>query len=128
MKFQSGDYFVGDLVRVLPPDALRMLMLEIIKYGGLKNLSSVKELIFKNKLGYYWIAKTPHITGSFYDQYNKAWGFDWGMFGVMPFDFVCTDSCYTENKVKFEKPFDFEATNDLIRIEHLIFTLNPITK
>lgn len=126
--FLPGEYYVGDLVRVLPSDALRMLMSEILKYGGLKNLASIKELVYENEADHYWITKTPHTIGSFYDQNNKGWGFDWGMFGCMSFKWVNACGCHDQNKVYFKDQFDCEATDDLVRIGHLTFTLNPNTK
>lgn len=127
MIFEPGEYYVGDLGYVLPVDDLRTIMFEIMTFGSIRDNHHVRELETSKEsalsnFDYYWIAKTQHKSGCFYDQTGKAWGFDWGMFGCMPFKWVQANGCYEENKVSFSQPFKCELKINVIVIGHLIFS------
>lgn len=128
MIFQPGTYYVGDPGFVLPNDDLRMLfswsMDNNLKTGP-KTLESSYRIEDGNpKWDMYWIAVTPHKRGSVYDKENKAWGFDWKCFGVVPWEWLNTGGDYFENKIEFTEPFECLANDDSITIGHLQFTFN----
>jgi hypothetical protein len=129
MRFKPGTYYVGDPGFVLPNEDLRMLFAQAM-HGGLK--SGPRELIASRRLEEggmlsepYWFAATPNKAGTLYDQDGKGWGFDWGCFGVVPWDWVVSQGSYESNKLKFTEPFECLFTEDNITIGHLHFTLSP---
>jgi hypothetical protein len=128
MKFQPGTYYVGDPGFVLPNEDLRMLFAQAMQ-GGLK--SGPRELVASRRFeeggmvsASYWFAATPHKAGTLYDQDGRDWGFDWGCFGVVPWEWVVTQGSYARNKIEFPEPFVCSFTEGSITIGHLHFTLN----
>jgi hypothetical protein len=92
MTFGPGIYYVGDPGFVLPNNALRMLFANSLHHM-LK--SGVVPILEPHPLengvlitSFYWMAVTPHLAGTFYDQDNTGWGFDWGCFGLVPWEIV----------------------------------------
>jgi hypothetical protein len=47
---------------------------------------------------FYWMAVTPHLAGTFYDQDNTGWGFDWGCFGLVPWEIDGLSSVLRKSK------------------------------
>lgn len=128
MIFKPGTYFVGDLGFVLGLDDLRMLFSEINKHNGIENGCGLRNIVETDFIGSkpekYWVANTPTRSGTFYDQYGKTWGFDWGVFGCIEFKWIVTKANYDENKVIFNEPFNCVVDKDVIKIGHLIFSTN----
>jgi len=128
MIFQPGTYYVGDPGFVLPSDDLRMLFAQLM-HGGLK--SGPRELVtscrFEDQMVYsfYWLAAMPYQAGTIYDQNNQGWGFDWGSFGVVPWEWIDCQGSYESNKIEFTEPFECSFTEDSITIGHLHFTFSP---
>ena len=129
MTFQPGAYYVGDPGFVLPNDDLRMLFAQSM-HGGLK--SGPRELVTSRRFedgqmvcDPYWLAATPHKQGTIYDQDNNGWGFDWGCFGVVPWEWIDCQGSYESNKIEFTEPFECSVTEDSITIGHLHFTFSP---
>lgn len=129
MTFGPGDYYVGDPGFVLPNNPLRMLFADLL-HGKLK--SGIKLIMEPDPVNdslvivsAYWIAVTPHLAGTLYDQDNRAWGLDWGCFGIVPWDCVAYPKPYETNKVTFTEPFTCSFTDDSITIGHFHFTFNP---
>jgi hypothetical protein len=125
--FNDGIYFVGDPGFALPYDDLRNLFDEIMR-GELK--PGKKELVSSYKLtnsefkgSHYWVVPTPHKRGTIYDQNSNGWGFDWGCFGVIPWEWIETKGCYDNNKIEFTEPFECFTTENKITIGHLHFNL-----
>lgn len=133
MKFKPGSYYIGDPVFVLFGDDLRMIFSQILhgkelRYG-IKPLVSTKRFEgTKIVCEPYWIAKTPNLTGTLYSQDGKGWGFDWGMFGCVPYEFIDGQENFVVNKVDFPEEFECSSTDDVINIGHLQFTFNPPVK
>ena len=126
---KAGDYYVGDPGFVLPNDDLRIVFQSF--YLG-KETTGVKELVSSARytdkgiaIDYYWHAVMPHKRGTMYDENNKGVGFDWGLFGCVPWEFVVNQHAYTTQKVFFPEPFTCQATEDEIVIGNLHFTFNP---
>ena len=129
MIFQPGTYYVGDPGFVLGSDDLRSVFYQMIRnkmvYGE-RCLDSSRR--FENGMyvaDFYWMAPTPHPSGTLYDQDNKGWGFDWGCFGVIPWKWIDCQGSYESNKIEFTKPFECSFTEDNITIGHLHFTFSP---
>jgi len=124
MTFEPGTYYIGDPGYVLSSDDLRMLFSELLR-GGLR--SGPRILIGKDQSAnvLYWCAAMPHLEGTLYDQNNKGWGFDWGCFGVVPWEWIENQPSYETHKVEFTEPFQCSFTENSITIGHLHFTFNP---
>jgi hypothetical protein len=129
MTFGPGIYYVGDPGFVLPNNALRMLFANSLHHM-LK--SGVVPILEPHPLengvlitSFYWMAVTPHLAGTFYDQDNTGWGFDWGCFGLVPWEIVACPASYENQKIQFTEPFECSFTEDSITIGHLHFTFNP---
>lgn len=129
MTFQSGIYYIGDPGVVLPPDDLRMLASSLIKNvltpGVHRIVTEDKVKDNKRLCNFYWYATTPSRDGTLYDQDGNGWGFDWGCFGVVPWDWVEFPESYETHKVEFTEQFECSATDDGIKIGHLHFTFEP---
>jgi len=128
--FEPGTYYIGDPGFIFGDDDLRSLFKEIISPQGLQ--SGKKDLIASRIGGLehdffesYFVAKLPHYSGTLYDKDNNGWGFEWGTFGCVPWEWVSNKESYENNKVKFTKPFECSCTEDSVTIGHLHFTLNP---
>jgi hypothetical protein len=129
MKFPPGTYYVGDPGFVLPNEDLRMLFSQVM-HGKLE--PGPRELVNSRRVvgeevvcEPYWLAATPHRAGTLYDQDGKGWGFDWGCFGVVPWEWISCSGSYTPNKIEFPEPFACSFTEESITIGHLQFTFNP---
>ena len=129
MIFQAGTYYVGDPGFILPNDDLRMLFAQIM-HGGLQ--PGPRELVTSRRwegdqliCDPYWLAVTPHRSGTIYDQNNTGWGFDWGCFGVVPWEWIECKGSYESNKIESTEPFKCSFTEDIITIGHLHFTFSP---
>ena len=128
--FPAGVYYVGDPVFVMDADDLRMLFQEALTpqgiQGGGKPLikSVVNHVEGRRKNVSYWVAKTPSVSGTLYDQNGQAWGFDWGVFGCMDYEWSSHQGSYTLNRVEFPEPFICSYTDKSITIGHLHFTVN----
>jgi hypothetical protein len=127
--FGPGNYYVGDVGCVLLPDDLRGLFAEVM-HGGIK--PGVKPLIVSMRYENndwvtdpYWVAVLPTKRGTLYDENNDGWGFDWGVFGVVPCKWIQEKEKFLKNQVEFSKPFTCLFTEDIITIGHLHFTFNP---
>jgi hypothetical protein len=130
MTFEPGTYYIGDPGFIFQDDDLRSLFKEIISPQGLQ--SGKKDFIASRKLGLetdcfypYFVAKLPHYSGTLYDKDNNGWGFEWGAFGCVPWEWVKHKAGYENHKVTFTEPFDCSCTEDSVTIGHLHFTLNP---
>lgn len=131
MTFQPGTYYVGDLGCVLPNDDMRSLCANLMAgtlssgfhllLGSGRHNKNIGKTIYDP----YWYCVTPHQQGTLYDSNNAGWGFDWGVFGVMPWKWVSTESSYESNKIEFTKPFSCSCTDANITIGHLQFTFQP---
>lgn len=127
--FKPGFYYVGDPGYILHNDDLRMLFSELM-HGGIK--PGFKELVISRKVSNgvvvcdkYWASPTQHKHGTLFDQKGKGYGFDWGCFGVVPWEWIELPDSYNEHKIEFSKPFECFANDDSITIGHLHFTFNP---
>jgi len=120
MIFPPGAYYIGDPGFVLPNDDLRMLFSQLMQ-GILR--SGSREFVASR--GVYWFGVTPSKAGTFFDNDNKGWSFDWGCFGVVPWERIECRGSYEANKIEFTEPFECLSTRDSITIGHLHFTLNP---
>lgn len=129
MIFQSGIYYIGDPGAVLPNDDLRMLasslILNVLTTGTNRIISADKTKDNKIPCNFYWYAKTPNRCGTLYDQEGNGWGFDWGCFGVVPWEWVENQSSYEAHKLEFTEPFECSCTDNSITIGHLHFTFEP---
>lgn len=137
MKFnlKPGNYYVGDPAFVLHTDDLRALFIDLFKNqtnpGCLPQ--GYKELVVSRRYdvihGFvcdrYWLAFTPHKQGTLYDQLNNGWGYDWGVFGCVPYEWIEKKDAYTTHKIHFAAEFECSFTEDSITIGHLHFTFNP---
>lgn len=132
MIFQPGAYYVGDPGFVLPNDDLRILFkkihLGLLESGPIGMVTSRRpdnnnNLIMDN----YWIAVTPGLAGTVYDDKGLGWGFEWGGFGVVPWQWAEKPQAQSSltHKVEFAEPFECSCTEDSITIGHLHFTFNP---
>lgn len=130
--FSAGTYFIGDPGMALPYDDLRNLFDEImrneLKSGKKELVSSYKFEGSDLKGSHYWVVATSHKRGTLYDQNGNGWGFDWGCFGVIPWECIEINGCYDSNKVQFIEPFECSSTEDNITIGHFHFTFNPNEK
>ena len=129
MKFDPGLYYIGDPSFILPSSELRPLFSEYM-CGGFKE--GVKPLICSIRVEnsrviteHYWISPLMHKEGTLYDHDGKGWGFDWGLFGVVPWKWIENQPSYETHKMNFIKPFTCSCTEDSITIGHLHFTFNP---
>lgn len=129
MMFEPGTYYIGDPGFIFSDDDLRSLFKEIITPQGLQ--SGVKDFIASRQVSMtgdvfypYFVAKLPHYEGTLFDQNNNAFGFEWGVFGCVPWEWISNKQSYESNKVEFTEPFDCSCTEDTVTIGHLHFTLN----
>jgi len=128
IMFQPGTYYVGDLGLVLPNDDLRLLF-AWTRDGVLKTGYKVIEEAAKkhewSPLDIYWVTPLPSTHGTLYGSQNEGLGFDWGCFGVLPWEWVTCSGSHENNKIEFTEPFTCSVTEDTITIGHLHFTFNP---
>jgi hypothetical protein len=128
MTFEPGTYFVGDLGFVLPNDDLRELFIDLRGErltSGFKQITSSSKEEFYGLPKFYWSVAMPYQQGTLYDQNGNGFGFDWGCFGVLPWEWVDGKSSYHSNKIEFVEPFECSFAEDSITIGHLHFTFNP---
>lgn len=127
MTFQPGNYYVGDLGFVLPNDDLRILFTQVMNKelkSGLRRFITPRQ--YENEASnIYWLVSMPSRNGTVYDQDNNGWGFDWGCFGILPWDWSESQGSYASHKINFTEPFTCSFTDDSITIGHLHFTFNP---
>lgn len=131
MKFDPGVYYIGDPGFVLPSEDLRMMFSEILRNGkidwGFRELVSSRRQDGLNTVwDLYWAANLPYRAGTLYDQTGKSWGFDWGVFGCLPFKWIESSGTHDDGKVEFEEPFECLIVDDKIKIGHLIFSSDPL--
>jgi hypothetical protein len=128
IMLKSGTYYVGDLGFVLPNEDLRLL-LAWVKDDALQSGYKILEASTKDSSrlnpDFYWITSLPNRHGTVYDHNNKGFGFDWGCFGALPWEWITCTGSYENNKIEFTEPFECLATEDSITIGHLHFTFNP---
>lgn len=130
MTFDQGEYYVGDPVLIFDSEDLRELFKEIISPQGLqsgkKDLIAAKQTTsFIPVIESYFVAKLPHYSGTLFDQHNNGWGFEWGTFGCVPWEWAKHNGGYKSHKVIFTEPFDCSCAEGSVTIGHLHFTLNP---
>ena len=126
---KPGAYYVGDPIVVLQADDLRQILLETISpsviVSGERNLLASAK--FTENFGVcftpYFLAKLQNSAGTLYDAQNNGWGFNFGVFGCVPWEWV--NNFDEAHKVVFTEPFECVSTDDSITIGHLHFTLNP---
>ena len=130
MTFPPGIYYVGDPGFVLPNDDLRILFAQSMR-GDIKK-PGPRELVSSHRwendriiYDLYWLAPTPNKSGTLYDQDGKGWGFDWGCFGVVPWQWIENQGAHIPNKIDFNEMFECSSTEDSITIGHLHFTFSP---
>ena len=130
MTFQPGTYYVGDPCFIFEANDLRAIFSEILSPSNLQ--SGQKNLLASVKYGFdceyydsYFVAKMPGKSGTLYDEHNNGWGFEFGMFGCVPWEWIESKGGYENHKVTFTEPFDCSCTEDSVTIGHLHFTLNP---
>ncbi len=130
MTFQPGIYYIGDPIFIFEDDDLRTLFKEIISPQGLQ--SGKKDFIASRQIGInfdffytYFVAKLPCSSGTLFDQNNNPFGFEWGVFGCVPWEWIKNKGSYESNKLEFTEPFECLSTEDSVTIGHLHFTLNP---
>lgn len=129
MTFNPGFYYIGDPSYVLPSSELRPLFSEYM-CGGFRK--GVKPLVCSMRIensmiitDYYWVLPLSHKEGTLYSQDGKGWGFDWGLFGAVPWKWIENQTSYETHKVEFNESFACLLTEDSITIGHLHFTFNP---
>lgn len=131
-----GSYFIGDVVYYLKAEDLRDILYEIVFHEklineGLKPIISSRKLVhcnvlkdFKEVWDNYWLINTKCKEGTYFDQNKKSYGFNFGVFGVIPIEW-----CFPKvesNFITFENKFDLYSTNDKIIVGDMIFTQNNI--
>lgn len=128
--FEPGAYYVGDPVFILQSDDLRQILSEIVGPSGLvvgKKDLVVSAIAIIDGVIYepYFVAKMQNVTGTLYDAQNNGWGFNFGVFGCVPWKWVENKESYVGNRIEFLDPFECAFTDDSVTIGHLHFTLNP---
>lgn len=126
--FEPGAYYVGDPIVVLQADDLRQILCELVGPSGLvagkKDLiASATATIYGVLYTPYFVAKMPNAAGTLYDSQNSGWGFNFGVFGCVPWEWV--NNFDEAHRVVFTEPFECSYTDDSVTIGHLHFTLNP---
>lgn len=130
LTFEPGAYYIGDPGFIFEDDDLRSLFKEILSPQGLQSgkkdfIASRQICVDGDKFHPYFVSKLPHCAGTLFDQNNNAFGFEWGVFGCVPWEWIQHKGVYESNKVEFTDPFDCSCTEDSVTIGHLHFTLNP---
>lgn len=122
-------YYVGDPGYILPNEDLRTLFSEFMMGGirtGLRDLIASRKFTSQGLIcDFYWTFATPHKSGTLYGEKNKGWGFEWGVFGAVPWKWVENKDSYLDNKFEFFEPFECSFNDKGILIGHLNFTFNP---
>jgi hypothetical protein len=127
--FEPGAYYVGDPIVVLQADDLRQILFESGGPSGVvsgqRDLLASAKFIENFDVCYmpYFLAKLRSFTGTLYDAQNNGWGFNFGVFGCVPWEWV-GEVCES-HKVVFTESFECVSTDDSVTIGHLHFTLNP---
>lgn len=126
--FEPGIYYVGDPGHALSGDDLRALFLEILKKGMVR--TGVKPLIVSSRMGpngleadQFWSVGLPHLSGTLRDQHENGWGFDWGSFGCIPYEWIEKPGSHQAHKIEFVEPFECFLVDNKITIGHFNFTL-----
>jgi hypothetical protein len=121
--FEPGIYYVGDPGFILPEDDLRMLFSNLIYLNFENGRRDLVTSYPNGKIEYYWVVKTLSNGGTYFDEKGDGWGFDWGVFGVVPIKYTMRKNSYLSNQIKFDQPFSCYLKNDNIVIGHKFFSL-----
>lgn len=131
MTFEPGTYYVGDPGNVIKNDDLKNLFKKILRNElGVSLLPLLCSERFDAEIGdfvvdYYVCGLMQGKEGTLYDQHGQGWGFDWGAFGLVPWEWVDRKESYGANKVVFTEPVTCAFYQDKISIGHLHFTFEP---
>lgn len=127
--FEPGSYYVGDPGFILPNDDLRTIFSGFMNgkiKPGLRELVASRIITTKGMdRDFYWIALTPNKSGTLYDQENKGFGFEWGVFGVVPWKWVENKGAHLGHKFEFTQPFNCSFDDEGISIGNLYFSYKP---
>ena len=128
---KAGEYFVGDVSRVLQIKTLRNLFFDLYHYGRIENpgLTMIEEsrdfddnnVIWKD----YWVVNAPYKSGTFYDNKNNSYGFDLGVFGCIQKEWVNEISSQNLEVISFKKDFEVYTHENKIFIDDLILSTDP---
>lgn len=126
-SFPPGRYYIGDPGFVLHSDDLRVVFTQLILVNQFEPGAKESSHILKTKSyvepdDRFWITKTPSNQGTYYDQEGRGYGFDWGIFGVVPEKLVELKDQYSNNVFEFTEWFDCYIENEKVVVGNKVFS------
>jgi len=109
MRFKAGKYYVGDLCYVIS-DENWIPLLERTNY------LTDGEFEYNGMRAY--ADGTANGDGTFYDNYNREYGVDAGLIGIMPVEAIDNES-NGGNIIEFENDFEVWSEEGLFRFGNI---------
>jgi len=105
--FKAGKYYVGDLCYVVDKHEDWMQLLNDTDYFRNENQSYKGYPIFASS--------TAHGDGRYYDQFNREYGVDAGIIGIMPVEAIEKEG-KGGNVIEFKEDFDVVTAHGIFYI------------